>query len=85
MELIAVDAVEHYLSLCAVNFPAYLAEEERLEQEHHGWYAVLHDSCLVGVCETVEEADTMGANAAESGDYVVFKIGRQRLRYADVV
>ena len=78
-----MDDVERYLSLCALNFSAYSAEEERLEREHRGEYAVLHDGELVGVCETTEEADVMGVGAAESGDYVVFMIGRQRLRYSD--
>ncbi|MYA40597.1 MAG: hypothetical protein F4Z31_02405 [Gemmatimonadetes bacterium] len=75
--------VERYLSLCALNFPAYMAEEERLERDHRGECAVLHDCELVAVCATAEEADERGA-VAESGDYVVFLIGKQRLRYADV-
>ena len=78
-----MDDVERYLSSCALNLPAYLAEEDRLEREHRGEYALLRDSELVGVCETIEEADAMGAEVAENGDYVVFLIGKQRLRYSD--
>lgn len=83
MSLRLPDDVERYLSSCALNLPAYLAEEERLEREHRGECAVLHDSELVGVCETTEEADAKGWEVAESGNYVVFLIGKQRLRYSD--
>ena len=67
MSLRLPDDVERYLSSCALNLPAYLAEEERLEREHRGECAVLHDSELVGVCETTEEADAKGWEVAESG------------------
>ena len=43
---------------------------------------LLHDGDLVAVCETTEEADARGLEAAES-DYVVFLIGKQRLRHSD--
>ena len=69
----------------ALNLPVCLAEEERLERDHRGEYAVLHDSEMVGVCETIAKADAMGAEVAESGDCVVFLIGKQRLRYSDTV
>ena len=75
--------VELYPSLVATNVSAYMAEEERLERDHRGEYAVLHDCEVVAVCETAEEADERGAEAAENGDYVVFLIGKQRLRCSD--
>ena len=77
------DDVERHLSLVALNLPAYLAEEDRLEREHRGECAVLHDSELLAVCETTEEADAKGLGAVESGDYVIFLIGQQRLQYSD--
>ena len=77
------DEVERHLSLYALNLPAFMAEEERLERDHRGEYAALHDGELVAVCETTEDADARGLEAAESGDYVVFLIGKQRLRYSD--
>ena len=44
---------------------------------------MLHDCELVAVCQTAEEADASGREAAESGNYVGFLIGKQQLRYSD--
>ena len=61
------------------NFPAFEQQEELLEQEHFGKFALFCGGELVGVYETAEEADAEGGTR---GEYAVFKIGRQPLRYA---
>ena len=74
--------VDHCLALLNQNLPAYQQLEESLEQEHRGEYAVLRGGVLVGVCKTAEDADAKGTEASERSDFAVFKIGRERLRYA---
>ena len=74
-----MDAVDRLLADYSRNFPAFLQEEERLEQEHFGEFAAFSEGELVGVYETAEGADTEGA---AHGEHVVFKIGRMPLRYA---
>ena len=75
--------VEQLLAVYGRNFPAYQQQEVRLEDEHHGEYAVFHDGQLVGVYETVEDAEAKGATAAESREYAIFRIGKEPLRYSD--
>ena len=71
--------VDRLLADYGRNFPAFEQQEERLEQDHFGEFAVFCDGELIGVYETSEEADAKGVDL---GEYAVFKIGRKPLRYA---
>lgn len=74
-----MNEVERLLADYGRNFPAFEQQEEELERDHFGKFALFCDGKLIGVYDTAEEADTVGA---ARGDYAVFKIGRQPLRYA---
>lgn len=74
-----MNEVDRLLADYGRNFPAFERQEERLEQDHFGKFALYCDGELVEVYETAEEADAEGAIR---GEYAVFKIGRQPLRYA---
>ena len=71
--------VDRLLADYGRNFPAFEQQEELLEQEHFGKFALFCEGELVDVYETAEEADAEGD---ARGAYAVFKIGRQPLRYA---
>ncbi|MDE0163308.1 MAG: hypothetical protein OXL98_16415 [Acidimicrobiaceae bacterium] len=71
--------VDRVLADYGRSFPAFEQQEQLLEQEHPGKFALFCGGELVGVYETPEEADAEGA--ARSG-FAVFKIGRRPLRYA---
>ena len=71
--------VERVLADCGRNLPAFEEQEQVLEQEHFGMFALFCGGELVGVYETPEEAD---AGGAARSDFAVFKIGRRPLRYA---
>ena len=71
--------VDRLLADYGRNFPAFEQQEELLEREHFGKFALFCGGELVGVYETAEEADAEGD---ARGEYAVFKIGRQPLRYA---
>ena len=51
------DEVDRLLAVYSQNFPAYENQEERLEREHYGKFAVFRDGQLLGVYETVEDAE----------------------------
>ena len=74
-----MDDIDRLLADYGRNFPAFERQEARLEQEHLGRFALFCDGELVGVYDTSEEADAAGA---AHGDYAVFKIGRQPLRFS---
>ncbi len=71
--------VDRLLADYGRNFPAFEQREESLEREHFGKFALFREGELIGVYETAEEADSVGG---ARGEYAVFKIGRQPLRYA---
>ena len=71
--------VDRLLADYSRNFPAFEQDEERLEREFFGQFAVFCDGELIGVYEIAEEADAEGT---AHGEYTVFKIGRKQLRYA---
>ena len=71
--------VDRLLAAYGRNFPAFERQEALLEQEHLGKFALLCGGELAGVYDTSQEADAAGA---AHGDYAVFKIGRQPLRFA---
>ena len=71
--------IDRLLADYARNFPAFERQEALLEQEHLGQFALYCSGELVGVYDTSEEADAV---SAAHGNYAVFKIGRQPLRFA---
>ena len=60
-----MDNVDRLLADYGRNFPAFEQQEEGLEQDHLGEFAVFCDGRLVGVYETPEEADAKGADLGE--------------------
>ena len=79
------DEVDRLLAVYSQNFPAYGNQEERLEREHYGKFAVFRDGQLLGVYETVEDAEAKIDEAAMSDECAIFKIGKQPFRYADAM
>ena len=80
-----MNEVDRLLAQYGRNFPEFERQEERLEQEHYGEFAVFHDGELIGVYATSEEADAKGAEVKEPGEFAIFKIGKKPLRYAVTV
>ena len=73
------EGLQRALAVLGRNLSAYEQEEDRLEQEHRGKFAVFHDSSLIGVFKTTEDANAAGDEVAGPGEFAVFKIGREHL------
>ena len=71
--------VEGVLADYGRNFPAFERQEELLEREHFGRFALFCGGELAGVYDSAEEADAAGGAV---GGYAVFRIGRRPLRFA---
>ena len=75
--------LEHIQHQIKVNFPAYVADyKEQLEREHRGKVALMREGQLVGVFDSVEEADAHGSEQFPERDYMLQKIGSEPLHYA---
>ena len=75
--------LEHIQHQISVNFSAYVANyKEQLESEHRGRVALMRQGQLVGVFDTVEEADAQGGERFPERDYMLQMIGSEPLHYA---
>ena len=75
--------LEHLQHQINVNFPAYMANhKEHLEREHRGRVALMRQGQLVGVFDTVDEADAHGSEQFPERDFMLQKIGSEPLHHA---
>ena len=75
--------LEHIQHQISVNFSAYVANyKEQLESEHRSRVALMRQGQLVGVFDTVEEADAQGREQFPERDYMLQMIGSEPLHYA---
>ncbi len=75
--------LQHIQHQISVNFPAYVTyHKKRLEREHHGEVALMHEAQLVSVFGTVEDAEAYGRENFPDRNFMLQKIGSEPLHYA---